>query len=310
MIVPVGGQPQAPLAVVIGLVSTEDRERILETLQSLHERQGQVACEVVLADRRRDQVSSAVRERFPQVRIIDCPAATTLPEMRTLAFEQTRAPLVAVTEDHCVPADGWAGEMLAAFAGQDDSVAAIGGVVENGVKDTGFDWATYLCEYSAFSAPVAEGPAHVLPGMNVAYRRAALEAAPREVLLSGFWETTLHPRLIAEGQTLLSRNSIKMFHCKKFSVGLFFQQRYVYSRYYAGLRFAPDQRPKRAAAAAASLALPPLLFARMVAAASSKRLMPQFLRAAPALAALVVVWSLGEIWGYLFGPGDALARIE
>ena len=35
-----------------------------------------------------------------------------------------------------------------------------------------------------------------------------------------------------------------------------------------------------------------------------------FLRASPALAALVVVWSLSEIWGYLFGPGDALARIE
>lgn len=310
MIVPVASDPQAPVAVVIGLVSTEDRARILETLQALSEGQGSLACEVVLVDRRRDDVSARVRERFPQVRIVECDSSTTLPEMRTIAFEQTRAPVVAVTEDHCVPAQGWLGEIVAAFAASDEGLAAVGGVVENGVKDTGFDWATYLCEYSAFSAPVAEGATHVLPGMNVAYRRSVLEAAPREVLTSGFWETTLHPRLVAEGKTLLSRNSLKMYHCKKFSAGLFFQQRYVYSRYYAGLRFSPQQRPRRLFAALASLALPPLLFARMVYAAMHKNLTPQFLRAAPALAALVVVWSVGEIWGYLFGPGDALARIE
>lgn len=299
-----------PISVVIGLVSTEDRDRVLETLTSLHERQGDVACEVVLADRRRDAVSAEVRRRFPQVTIVDCPPTIALPEMRTLAYERSSAELVAVTEDHCVPSDGWLGEMLDAFAREPDDVAAIGGVVENGVTEDGFDWATYLCEYSYFSAPVAEGPAEVLPGMNVAYRRSALREVPREKLVSGFWETTVHPLLLERGKTLLSRNAIKMYHCKKFSIGLFFQQRFVYSRYYAGLRFPADQRPKRLAAAVASLALPPLLFYRMVTASMRKRLGDKFLRASPALAALVFVWSVGEIWGYLFGPGEALLQIE
>ena len=50
-----------PIAVVIGLVSTEDRDRVLETLASLHERQGDVECEVVLADRRQDEISALIR---------------------------------------------------------------------------------------------------------------------------------------------------------------------------------------------------------------------------------------------------------
>jgi len=230
--------------------------------------------------------------------------------MRTLAFRQSRAHLVAVTEDHCVPSDGWLDQIHSAFDGQSDDVSAIGGVVENGVKDTGFDWATYLCEYSFFSAPVAEGATDVLPGMNVVYRRAALESVPQDALVSGFWETTVHPLLLKQGKTLISRNAIKMYHCKKFSAGLFFQQRYVYSRYYAGLRFPASQIPKRAVAAVASLALPPVLFYRMITASRRKGLGSQFLRASPALAALVVVWSAGEIWGYIFGPGEALAQIE
>jgi len=298
------------ISIVIGLVSTEDGDRILETLTSLQEKQGARQCEVVLADRRCDKVSAEIARRFPQVLIVQCANSTTLPEMRTLAYRRTNADLIAVTEDHCVPAADWLDQIHAAFEGQSDNVSAIGGVVENGVKDTGFDWATYLCEYSYFSAPVAEGPTDVLPGMNVVYRRAALESVPNEALVSGFWETTVHPLLLKQGKTLLSRNAIRMCHCKKFSAGLFFQQRYVYSRYYAGLRFPASQAPKRALAAVASLALPPVLFYRMITASLRKGLGAQFLRASPALAALVVVWSFGEIWGYIFGPGKALAQIE
>jgi hypothetical protein len=310
MIVSHGGKAPAPISVVIGLVSTEDGDRILETLQSLHERQGDDTCEVTLADRRKDAVSAEIRARYPQVAIVECDAGTTLPEMRTVAFEASRGAIVAVTEDHCVPAEGWLAQINQAFANGDDKLAAVAGAVWNGVADTGFDWATFICEYSYFSPPVVEGPTNVLPGMNVAYRRSALEATPREKLTSGFWETTVHPYLADQGLTLLSRNAMKMFHCKKFSMGLFFAQRFIYSRYYAGLRFGAGNWPERLVASVASLLLPPLLLFRMTKAAMGKDLAPQFGRALPALAPLVVVWAVGEIWGYLFGPGDALAQIE
>jgi hypothetical protein len=207
-----------------------------------------------------------------------------------------------------VPCENWLDEIQKAFA--DPQVVAVGGSVENGVKDTAFDWATFLCEYSYFSPPVVEGAATVLPGMNVAYRRSALKLIPRERLVAGFWETTVHALLLKAGGTFVSRNAMKMYHCKKFSFGLFSRQRYVYSRYYAGNRFNAGQIPHRIVASVASLILPPLLLWRMSKAASVKKLGGEFASALPSLAALVFIWSAGEIVGYLAGPGRALAEIE
>lgn len=308
MIVSRGENP--PIAVVIGLVSTADGDRILETLAFLHEGQGNHRCEVVLADRRKDAVSDEIRRRYPQVQIIDCPANTALPVMRTLAFEASSAPIVAVTEDHCVPAAGWLAEIQTAFAEAGADVAAVGGTVINGVTDTPFDWANFICEYGVFSPPVPEGSSSLIPGMNVAYRRAELEAVDRQRLIEGFWETTVHPVLLQEGKRLLSRNGMKLFHCKRFSRGLFYNQRWVYSRYYAGLRFPKAALLKRMAAAAASVILPPILLMRLFQAAMRKGMAGKMARSLPSLCGLVMVWAGGEMWGYVFGPGDALAQLE
>ena len=299
---------RAPISVIIGLVSTEDRDRILETLDSLANRQGDLSCEVVLADRRQDDISREIVRRYPEVRFVPCGPDMPLPEMRTLAFEASTAPIVAVTEDHCVPASGWLQQIVEGL--RLPEIVAVGGCVDNGVSDTPFDWATFLCEYSAFYPPVAEGRANILPGMNVAYRRAALLAVPRERLTTGFWETTVHPILLEQGGRFVSLNAMKMNHCKRFSFGLFARQRYVYSRYYAGIRFPEADGARRYAAALLTLALPPLLLVRMYRAALAKRLQKPFRLAFPSLFLLVIVWSFGEMVGYLAGPGRALAEIE
>jgi hypothetical protein len=228
--------------------------------------------------------------------------------MRTLALDASRAGIVAVTEDHCVPDPDWLGQILVGM--REDDVVAVGGCVANGVDDTSYDWATFLCEYSFFYPPVTEGVSDVLPGMNVAYRRAALERVPRELLTGGFWETTAHPLLRKQGGKFISLNAMRMNHCKRFSKKLFSRQRYVYSRYYAGIRFPQGQILRRCVAAVLCLALPPVLLWRMHRATHAKHLQGPFLRALPSLCVLVVIWSLGEIVGYLGGPGRALSEIE
>jgi hypothetical protein len=234
----------------------------------------------------------------------------TLPEMRTVAFEATTGNLVGVTEDHCVPGAGWVATVTRAFANESPSLIAVGGSVVNGVTDRGLDWATFLCEYSFFSPPVMEGRSDILPGMNVVYRRSVLEAAPRERLTSGFWETTLHPDLLAAGGEFCSLNELRMFHKKRFSWRLFAAQRFVYSRYYAGTRYRDAGLVKRVAAAGASLLLPPVLLWRMTKAARTKGLTSELRSALPWLAMLVVIWAVGESVGALLGPSDALAKIE
>lgn len=308
MITPHDAESAPPVAVLIGLVSTEDGDRILETLAALA---GDLdhACEVVLVDRRRDQVSAEIARRFPAALLLPCPADETLPAMRALALSRSRAAIVAVTEDHCVPCEGWLGQVVAAFAADPD-LTAVGGPVQNGVFNTGLDWATFLCEYSFFSPPLEEGATAILPGMNVAYRREALAAVPVRALNEGFWETTVHPRLLDAGGRFSSRNRMVMFHCKRFSAGLFLRQRFVYSRYYAGLRFPGRQAAKRTAAAVASLALPPVLLFRIVRSCLAKNMGGPLLRALPALLPIVCVWAVGESWGYVRGPGRALAEIE
>lgn len=298
------------ISVLLGRVSTEDTDRVLETIAAFAEGADGVRYEIVIVDRLNDALSARLARDYPRVLHICCCNSLSLPEMRTIAFEASRGAIVAVTEDHCVPAPGWLRIVYDAFRNGDPSTVALGGSVINGITDTGFDWATFLCEYSFFSPPVAEGPTLILPGMNIAYRRDVLESVPRSVLTSGFWETTLHTRLVEAGGVLRSSNAVQMYHCKRFSISLFARQRFIYSQYYAGLRFGNEGAAKRLVAALASLALPPILLWRMQRSARSKGLSREFVAALPALVMLVVIWALGESVGALVGPRDALARIE
>jgi hypothetical protein len=147
--------------------------------------------------------------------------------------------------------------------------------------------------------------------MNVAYRRAAIDSAGRELLRFGFWETTVHPLLAKKGIGFYLSDAIILRHKKKFSFRLFGAQRFLYSRYYAGIRFLPRQRARRASMAALSLALPLLLLYRMARSVTTKgRHLPELMRALPYLTLFAVIWAAGEAVGYLFGPGDALSKVE
>lgn len=294
------------VSVVIGRVSTEDGDRILETLTSLSASK----CEVVIADRLQDAISDRIRHEYPQAILVPCPASTSLPEMRTLAYEKSTGELVAVTEDHCVPCLGWIEIVQESFTEGDAQLVAVGGCVTNGVTGRGYDWATFLSEYSFFAPPVAEGPSEILPGMNIAYRRSALEQVPRELLTKGFWETTVHQPLMDDGGKFLSLNRLRMDHRKYFSVALSSKQRFLYSQYYSGIRFQDEPWWKRIAGAVACLALPPILFFRAFQSASSKGLKSEFAKATPGLFLLMIVWAIGECYGALAGPQRALEKIE
>jgi len=298
-------------SILIGLVSTEDCDRILQTLDSLRKQQGSHRYEVIIADRRNDDISKRLDADYPEVKHIACPASCSLPELRTLALGAAAGDYIIVTEDHCVPSRDWLYSIARAFGEAPEGTVAVGGCVENGVVDTAMDWATFLCEYSYFLDPVVEGVTTVLAGMNVAYRRSVFDGIDRKLLTSGFWETTVHPMLTGNGDKLYSTNKIKLYHCKKFSLALFVRQRFIYSRYYAGLRYPRSHWMKRMVASLATLALPVVLFYRSRKQVKAKhRLDAEFTSATPYLILFYLVWAFGEITGYIFGCGDALARIE
>lgn len=298
-------------SILIGLVSTEDSERIFEMLASLRKQTGLQKYEVIIADRRNDQHSHRLDKEFAEVTLIPCPPSTSLPKLRTLALDRAVGNYIVVTEDHVVPAANWLESMAQAFKSAPEGTVAVGGCVENGVYKLAFDWATFLCEYCYFPEPVEQGVTNVLPGMNIAYRHSVFDDIDRELLINGFWETTLHPVLLKKGNKFFSSNAIKLYHCKKFSFKLFVEQRFIYSRYYAGLRFERTQRLKRITACILTLLLPPvLLFRCMKQIGRKKRLKKELYTAMPYLLVFYSVWALGEMAGYLFGQGDALSQIE
>jgi hypothetical protein len=266
-----------------------------------------VRVELLVVDRLGGAVAETVKRRFPQVTLLSVPAATTIPQMRDLAFRQARGDAVAVIEDHIIVPPDWGTRLLGALREGSD---VVGGPIENAARDRLLDWATFLCEYSACLPPLPAGPAEWLPGNNVVYRRALLEKY-RAVTAEGGWENRLHDAMKADGVPLLCRPDIVVGHKKHFGFGEYLSQRYLYARSYAGARVAREGGAKRAGYGLAAFLLPPLLLYRTLQRLIAKRVAPGLvLRTLPLIGVFLLAWGWGEVVGYWFGAGGSLAKVR
>src|SRR5205814_3080142 len=66
------------IAVVLGRVSTEDTDRVIETIEALDPEVSGEQCEIVIADRLLDHLTDRIRCDYPHVRLIECPAHMAL----------------------------------------------------------------------------------------------------------------------------------------------------------------------------------------------------------------------------------------
>ena len=298
-------------SVVVPAVGTVDRERLLDVVEALDGQTIREPVEVIVVDRRRDAVSDRLRARWPELRVLEVEADMPLVRMRWLGARAAAGTFVVVTEDHCVPDPGWLEAFARAWERAPAATVAIGGAVVNGVTERAFDVANVLCEYGAVLAPLAAGPADGIAGMNVAYRRDDLLAADPDLAASSFWETTLHPAWRARGRVLLVAPDALVTHAKRFEVGHFLQQRYLYSRAFAARRVGARALPVRALYGAAAWLLPPLVLVRLLRVLVGKRgARAELLRCAPWLCVFTLPWAAGECVGAWFGAGSAPSRVE
>lgn len=264
------------------------------------------AAEVVVADWTDGKTRQTVVQRFPQVRLLSFDEPTAVPELRAAGIFAASAPYVAVIEDHCNVTPGWADRIVAAHrAGH----AVVGGPVRNVMTHRTRDWAAFLCEYSAFMTPETTGLVHDLPGMNVSYDRAALDAMD-DLLREGSWEGRLHARLRERGfQLYLDANAV-IDHAKDFGFGEFASQRYHYSRSYAGTRN-DELGAKRPLYALGSPLVMPLAAWRIARNATRRGGYGHTLvRATPLIVAYSTIWAAGEAVGYAFGGGRSILRVR
>ena len=262
--------------------------------------------EVIVADWTDDETRRRIAEGWPAVRLVSFDEPMPVPRLRAAGMGLARAPHIAVIEDHCVVAPGWAEAILEAH---DAGHAIVGGPIRNVATSRIRDWAAFLCEYSEHMEPMPAGAAPSLAGMNVSYSSEAV-AAMDEFLRRGLWETWLHPHLRASGFEFWCDSRAVLGHDKDFGVGEFVGQRYHFARAYAGMRNAELGR-RRLVYCLGTPLLVPLVYWRISRnVLRRRRHRSELARATPLILLYLAVWAAGEAVGYAFGGGNSILRVK
>src|SRR4051794_19272873 len=277
-------------------------EPTLRALDALPERD---RMEVIVVETLGRAVRERLRDRRPAVVLIES-ERLPIPRLRHRGVCRARGKVVAMLEDHGRVAPDWAEMVLRAHEGP---WGAMAGAVENG-KDGLVNWAVYFCEYTPYMHPVVEGETHDLPGNNIAYKRPYL-LRHADVLRQGQWESWINDRLRADGVPIASTNAMVVHHIKPFRLGYFLVQRFHFARSYAGMRRLDQPPIRRLIYGLGSLALPALLTARVARTVLGKRRhLGRFVLVSPLVVLFLAVGAVGEMIGYLFGPGASLEKVE
>jgi len=254
----------------------------------------------------------SLRATFPDVRFVpvaDPAIAARKPGsrehhdvLRARGLAVARGALLALLEDHARPDAHWCANIVAAHRA--DSVAAVGGAIENGI-DRPLAWAVYYCDFARYQNPVPRGPSSFASDANTAYKRTALEAL-RPLWTKSFREGIVNGALLAAGNKLALDPTVIVYqHRSDLRLGKALSERFVWGRSYAQTRCTVLAPMRRIAYAALSPLLPALLFLRMAATAwQRRRHFGKFVRSAPLVALLACSWSAGECVGYIASGGD------
>ena len=280
---------------------------ITRCLESLAAQRQQGELEFLVVDRAGGDVAAGIAHDFPWVRLIRRPPGESVPDLRRHGIAAARADYVAIIEEHCVAAADWSATILRCIR---EPVAAIGGVVQDANYPRLMDWAVYFTEYNSYMPPVARGEVQDVCAANCVYRRDLLLRYLPEAG-SGYWEAGLNHKLLASGERFRLEPDLVVYHTGPFGFGYYLQQRFLFSRAFAGIRRNHVSTAFRIGYLFLAPLLVPLLLARTASRVWAKRhRVDKFVQVLPHLLPITATYVLGEWVGFLTGPGDSLSKIE
>ncbi len=276
-------------------------------LESLTRQKNAPEFETLVVDCHGEETRKMIARDFPGVRIIPMEAPQTIPELRRVGIQHAKGDIVAIIEEHCLAAENWLETIANAF---ENPYAAVGGPTADYNYKRLRDWVTYFTEYNTFIPPVPAGEAPFLAGNNVAFRREILMKHLPD-LEHGYWEAYLYPRLKADNEIVYSEPNMVVYHIGPFNYFYYLRQRFLFSRAFAGARRMVMPWSRRLIYVAASPLLPLLLLGRMASRVWSKKChVDKFILSIPLLIPVSGIYILGEVIGYLAGPGNSLLEVE
>ena len=286
--------------MIVALVGGDYLERCLKALSVQKEKE---MLEVIVPCDDRVESAALLQQKFPDIRFLKLNGRRTYAEFRSAGFLNATAPIVALTEDQCIPEPDWCVRIVRAH---ETSHAAIGGAVDKFADPAEplLNWSVYFCDYSRYANPVSEGVVHHLTDCNVTYKREALMSVA-DIWQQEFHETVVHAALQRQGKELWLSSQIIVKQQRSMKLAQALRERFSFGRLFGSTRVAHESLQRRIVFAVLDIALPVLLTFRIAKnVVKKKRYRSEFIRCLPLICVLNLFWSFGEFVGYITASAD------
>jgi len=278
-----------------------------ECLNALESQSYETNREIIVLNCSGDGTSEHIKKNYPNIGLIDFTERISIPKLRSIGILQSNGDIVAVIEDHCIPTENWFKEIRNAHQ---LGYSVVGGAVENGSTTRLIDWSVFLLEYCQFMQPIPNGEVSDIAGNNASYDKKILNNI-EELICGDYWEYFIHEELKKNGFRFLSMPTIVVLHKKEFNFIYYIYQRFHYSRSFASMRRKKINSVKLILYIMSTPLVPILLLMRIAREIFvKKRYYKEFLLSIPFLIVFTIIYSFGELIGYLLGAGQSVVKVE
>lgn len=256
-----------------------------------------VQYEVIVVGYFNNKLKKSISEKYPEVNLLQTSSPSSVPALRSIGIMASKGDIIALLEDHCIPAKDWVQSIL---TNHHDGYSVVGGAVENACTRRIVDWAVYFFEYSVFMNPISEEKATTLPGNNVYYNRPAIQYF-EDMLEQNLWEPFWHERLIKNGIVLYASSNMVVYHNRSFSIMRFWQLSFIHgcNHAVAGLY---HSNFKKILWIILAVFFPFILTFRIGRRVLNKqRYLKEFIKASPIILWFYIGWTMGEVMGTFSG---------
>jgi hypothetical protein len=293
---------QPALAAIVVTPDSYDTIRCLMECLKAQTVAGQIEVVLVGSSNREMAIDESNFSCFHSWHVVEVGKVKSLGAAYVEGIVRAEAPIVVLTHDHSFP-DSDLGELL--IAAHREPWAAVGPSIRNGNPDSMISWADFYVCYGEWAHPVPSGPVHCLPGHHSSYKREPLLASGTRLYTLMEDEYFLFRHLEAEGRRLLLESQTSSTH-----INLTSWSTWIPSRYYKGRQFAAIWAhmwpwPRRLLYALASPLIPLVRLWRIQKRVRRGRSWRFLVTLMPVVAAGLTAEWLGQVHGFLAGPGDS-----